>query len=203
MKRTQSIVMGFVAATGLALAATLAVAHPGGWGPGHGAGPGQGPGMGYGMGQGMGQGWGGCGAAAQNQAGPFAGQPLFTVEEMTAHREAMQGATAGNDGVTATMTSHAVSCLVFVVSAATTAASPMIATRMPPRSTMVNGANGASESRRWQLAASTGYGARAAISRRRSSPYANSQWAVMASNSSARMGAISASPRVWTAAIVP
>ena len=95
MKRTQSIVMGFVAATGLALAATLAVAHPGGgWGPGYGAGPGQGRGMGQGMmGQGMGQGWGGCGAAAQNQTGPFAGQPLFTVEEMTAHRQAMQGAT--------------------------------------------------------------------------------------------------------------
>lgn len=91
MKRTQSIVMGFVAATGLALAATLAVAHPGGWGPG--TGPGAGRGMGYGMGQGMGQGWGGCGAAAQNQTGPFAGQPLFTVEEMTAHRQAMQGAT--------------------------------------------------------------------------------------------------------------
>jgi len=98
MKRTQSIVMGFVAATGLALAATLAVAHPGGgWGPGYGAGPGQGRGMGYGMGQGMGrgmgQGWGGCAAAAQNQTGPFAGQPLFTVEEMNAHREAMRSAT--------------------------------------------------------------------------------------------------------------
>lgn len=91
MKRTQSIVMGFVAATGLALAATLAVAHPGGWGPG--TGPGAGRGMGYGMGQGMGQGWGGCGAGAQNQTGPFAGQPLFTVEEMTAQRQAMQGAT--------------------------------------------------------------------------------------------------------------
>jgi hypothetical protein len=91
MKRTQSIAIGFVAATGLALAATLAVAHPGGgWGPGYGAGPGQGRGMGYGM---MGQGWGGCAAAAQNQTGPFAGQPLFTVEEMTAHREAMQNAT--------------------------------------------------------------------------------------------------------------
>lgn len=91
MKRTQSIVMGFVAATGLALAATLAVAHPGGgWGPGYGPGQGRGMGMGYGM---MGQGWGGCAAAAQNQTGPFAGQPLFTVEEMTAHRQAMQGAT--------------------------------------------------------------------------------------------------------------
>ena len=90
MKRTQSIAMGFVAATGLALAATLAVAHPGGgWGPGYGAGPGQGPGMGYGPGMG----WGGCAAAAQNQNGPFAGQPLFTVEEMTAQREAMQNAT--------------------------------------------------------------------------------------------------------------
>jgi hypothetical protein len=96
MKRTQSIVMGFVAATGLALAATLAVAQPGGWGPG--SGPGAGRGMGYGMGQGMmgqgmGQGWGGCAAAAQNQNGPFAGQPLFTVEEMTAQREAMRNAT--------------------------------------------------------------------------------------------------------------
>ena len=88
MKRTQSIAMGLVAATGLALAATLAVAHPGGgWGPGAGHGPGQG--MGYGM---MGQGWGGC-AAAQGQNGPFAGQPLFTVEEMTAHRDAMRNAT--------------------------------------------------------------------------------------------------------------
>jgi len=96
MKRTHSTVMGLVAATGLALAATLAVAHPGGgWGPGYGAGPGQGRGMGYGMGQGMGMGWGGCAQAAQNQNqnGPFAGQPLFTVEEMTAHREAMQNAT--------------------------------------------------------------------------------------------------------------
>lgn len=94
MKRTQSIVMGFVAATGLALAATLAVAHPGGWGPGTGYGPGAGNGPGRGMGYGMmGQGWDGCGAAAQNQTGPFAGQPLFTVEEMTAHRQAMQGAT--------------------------------------------------------------------------------------------------------------
>jgi hypothetical protein len=96
MKRTQSIVMGFVAATGLALAATLAVAHPGGgWGPGYGAGPGQGRGMGQGMGMGhgMGQGYGGCAAAAQNQTGPFAGQPLFTVEEMTAQREAMRNAT--------------------------------------------------------------------------------------------------------------
>ena len=93
MKRTQSIVMGFVAATGLALAASLAVAHPGG-GWGQGMGPGAGRGMGQGMmGQGMGPGMGGCAAAAQNQNGPFAGQPLFTVEEMNAHREAMQSAT--------------------------------------------------------------------------------------------------------------
>jgi hypothetical protein len=96
MKRTQGIVMGLVAASGLALAATLAVAHPGG-GWGHGAGPGAGRGMGMGMGMGpgmMGQGWGGGGcAAAAAQSGPFAGQPLFTVEEMTAHREAMHGAT--------------------------------------------------------------------------------------------------------------
>lgn len=90
MKRTQSIALGFVAAAGLALAATLAVAHPGGgWGPG--AGPGAGRGMGPGM---MGQGWGGGGcAAATAQSGPFSGQPLFTVEEMTAQREAMRNAT--------------------------------------------------------------------------------------------------------------
>ena len=93
MKRTQSIVMGFVAATGLALAASLAVAHPGG-GWGQGMGPGAGRGMGQGMmGQGMGPGMGGCAAAAQNQNGPFAGQPLFSVEEMNAHRTAMQNAT--------------------------------------------------------------------------------------------------------------
>jgi hypothetical protein len=50
--------------------------------------------MGYGMmGQGMGPGMGGCAAAAQNQNGPFAGQPLFTVEEMNAQREAMRNAT--------------------------------------------------------------------------------------------------------------
>lgn len=34
-------------------------------------------------------------------------------------------------------------------------------------------------------------------------PYANSQWTVMPSNPRARIGAITASPRVWTAAIVP
>lgn len=89
MKRTQSIAMGLVAATGLALAATLAGAHPGG-GMGMGAGPGAGRGMGPGM---IGQGWGGGGcAAATAQSGPFAGQPLFSVEEMTAHREAMRTA---------------------------------------------------------------------------------------------------------------
>lgn len=92
MKRTQSITLGLVAATGLALAATLAAAHPGG-GMGMGAGPGSGPGMGYGMGgMMMGGGPGAC-ANAQAGSGPFAGQPLFTVEETTAHREAMRNAT--------------------------------------------------------------------------------------------------------------
>lgn len=88
MKRTQSIALGLVAATGLALAATLAVAHPGG-----GMGMGAGPGMGYGMGgMMMGGGPGAC-ANAQAGSGPFAGQPLFTVEEITAHREALRNAT--------------------------------------------------------------------------------------------------------------
>jgi hypothetical protein len=96
MKSMQSVAMGLAAATGLALAATLAVAHPGGgWGMGMGmgAGPGSGPGMGYGMGgMMMGGGPGAC-ANAQGGSGPFAGQPLFTVEEMTAHRDAMRNAT--------------------------------------------------------------------------------------------------------------
>lgn len=88
MKRTQSIALGLAAATGLALAATLAVAHPGG-----GMGMGAGPGMGYGMGgMMMGGGPGAC-ANAQAGSGPFAGQPLFTVEEITAHREALRNAT--------------------------------------------------------------------------------------------------------------
>ena len=89
MKSTRIIALGHAAA-GLALVATLAVAHPGGWGPGAGDGPGRG--MGPGM---MGQGWGSAGcASATAQGGPFAGQPLFTVEEMTAHREAMRNATS-------------------------------------------------------------------------------------------------------------
>jgi hypothetical protein len=81
------MVMGFVAATGLALATTLAVAHPGGgWGPG--AGPG------YGMGQGMGHGWGGgWGQGMMAQNGPFAGEPLFTAEEQNAFRDQMRSAT--------------------------------------------------------------------------------------------------------------
>ena len=91
MKRTHSMVMGFVAATGLALAATLAVAHPGGgWGQGAGPGYGMGQGMGYGMGQGMGHGWG-HGMMGQN--GPFAGEPLFTAEEQNAFRDQMRSAT--------------------------------------------------------------------------------------------------------------
>lgn len=91
MKRTHSTTLGLVAATGLALAATLAVAHPdGGWGPG--AGPGAGRGMGYGMGGMMGGGFGPC-ATAQSGSGPFAGQPLFTVEEQNAFRDQMRSAT--------------------------------------------------------------------------------------------------------------
>jgi hypothetical protein len=95
MKRTHSIALGLVAATGLALAATLAVAHPGGgWGPGAGNGPGYG--MGHGMGYGMGHGWGG-GHMMGWGGGPYAGEPLFNAEEQNTFREQMRNATTAEE----------------------------------------------------------------------------------------------------------
>lgn len=81
MKSTRIITIGLVAAAGVALAATMAVAHPGGgWGPGAGPGAGRGMGMGPGMGPWM---------TAQG-SGPLAG--LFTPEVQATFQERMRNA---------------------------------------------------------------------------------------------------------------
>lgn len=79
--KPSTIVMSLITASGLALAATVALAQPGfgpGWGPGHG----------------MGMMGAGCGPANAQGAGPFAAgaTPLFTTEEMTAFRDRMRNA---------------------------------------------------------------------------------------------------------------
>ena len=87
--KASTIVMSLITASSLALAASVALAHPG-FGPG----AGHGPGMGMGMGPGA-----GCGGGMMGQgAGPFGGQagtgtPLMTPEERTAMHERMRSAT--------------------------------------------------------------------------------------------------------------
>lgn len=85
--KASTIVMSLITASSLALAASVALAHPG-------FGPGQGPGYGMGM---MGGGPGGCGGPGMmgQGAGPFGAgaNPLFTPEERTAFQERMRSAT--------------------------------------------------------------------------------------------------------------
>lgn len=83
MKRTHKFAMGIVAASGIALTAATAYAHPemgGGMGPGGMGGMG---GMGHGMGGAMGHG---------PMGGAMAAQQLMTPEEHTALMEKMRNA---------------------------------------------------------------------------------------------------------------